>query len=333
VAFTCVYWREGASRYYAELRAHGIEVIEPTQHQGNLEGWLRSGAVSFDLALLHRPVVAAQFLNLIQEECKKPAIYFGHDLLFLRQEREAAAAGRPLPADAAPWKEQELAAYRTATIAMSPSRAEAALLREHYAVPGPIFVPQLFSYPKPAPGMLDISQRRGLLFVGSASHPANLDGIRWFLAGVYPLLTRHIPDCPLRIAGFGMRPELFDALPADAMLYDGISDEELEELYNGSMVCIAPLRFGAGMKGKLLEAMFYGLPVVGTSIAWEGLPELPAAPADTEAAFADAVAALLRDGALWQAASLRSRTLIAEHFSEERAVLFWREMVEMALRR
>ena len=96
-------------------------------------------------------------------------------------------------------------------------------------------------------------------------------------------------------------------------------------------MCIAPLRFGAGMKGKLLEAMFHGLPLVGTSIAYEGLPELPAAPADTEEGFADASTALLRDSALWQAASFRSRTIIANHFSEEKAVLFWRDMVELAM--
>ena len=333
VAFTCLGQREGAERYFADLRAHGIEVIDPARHQGSAEDWLRAGAVSFDLALLHRPAVAGRLLDVIQEECKKPVIYFGHDLLFLRQEREAAAGGRPLPAESARLKEQELAAYRTAAIAMSPSHAEAALLREQYAVPGPVFVPRLFSYPHPAPGTLDTSKRKGLLFVGSAGHNANLDGLRWFLAGVYPLVARRVPGCPLHIAGFGMRPELFETLPEACLLYDGIPDQELEALYGGSLVCVAPLRFGAGMKGKLLEAMFHGLPLVGTSIAFEGLPELPAAPVDTDEAFAGACAALLCDGALWQAASLRSRAIIAEHFSETRAVRFWREIVEMALRR
>jgi len=171
-----------------------------------------------------------------------------------------------------------------------------------------------------------------LLFVGSAAHSANLDGLRWFLAGVYPLLTRRMPDCPLHIAGFGMRPELFDALPAGCTLHDGIPDKELESLYAGSLLFIAPLRFGAGMKGKVLEAMFHGLPVVGTSIAYEGLPEPPAAPADTEEGFADACAALLRDNVLWQEAGLRARAIIAGHFSEEKAVLFWRDMVERTLR-
>jgi glycosyltransferase involved in cell wall biosynthesis len=160
-----------------------------------------------------------------------------------------------------------------------------------------------------------------------------MDGLRWFLSGVYPLLLRQVPDCPLHIAGFGMRAELFGTLPAGCMLHDGIPDGELEALYRGSLVCIAPLRFGAGMKGKVLEAMFHGLPLVGTSIAYEGLPELPAAPADTEEDFADACAALLRDAALWQSSSLRSRTLIAEHFSEEKAVLFWRDMADLALHR
>jgi glycosyltransferase involved in cell wall biosynthesis len=333
VIFTCLYQREGAARYFAELRAHGVEVIEPAQHQGSMENWLRAGAASFDLALLHRPAVAARLLDIIQEEWRKPVIYFGHDLLFLRREREAAAGGGPLPANAAQEKEQELAAYRKATIAMSPSHAEAALLREQYAVPGPVFVPRLFSYPAPDCGPLDTSQRKGLLFVGSAAHSANLDGLRWFLAGVYPLLTRHMPDCPLHIAGFGMRPEFFAALPAGCMLHDGIPDGELEDLYAGSLLFIAPLRFGAGVKGKVLEAMFHGLPIAGTSLAYEGLPELPASPADTEEDFAGACVALLRSNTLWQEASRRSRTIIAEHFAEEKAVVFWREAVELALRR
>ena len=330
VRFTSLYLRQDSARYFMAMHERGIEVVPPAWHRGSPENWLRADAANFDLALLHRPEVATRLMDIILEECAKPVLYFGHDLHFLRQEREAAASGRALPADAARLKEQELAAYRKATIAMSPSRAEAALLQKDYGLPE-VFVPQLFSYPPPCLGPLDTEKRGGLLFVGSAEHEANLSGLRWFLTEVRPLLERQIPGCPVHIAGFGMQPSRFGALAANCMLYDGLTEEALADLYAAGRVFIAPLLFGAGIKGKVLEAMFHGLPVVGTGIAYEGLPGLPASPVQSKEGFAAACAALLRDDALWQEASLRARLIIARHFSEEQAVLFWRSMVKRAL--
>lgn len=330
VIFTCLHRREGAERYFAALRAEGMEVIEPVGPQNALEDLLRARSGDFDLALLHRPATATRLLRFLRADLDKPVIYFGHDLVFLRREREhALRSDLPLPG-AALQREEELAAYREASIAMSPSREEARLLRESYGLSVPILVPQLLSYPRPDSASRPPGERRGLLFVGSAAHTANSDGLRWFLADAYPALLRIVPDCPLHIAGFGMRPELFGDLPGHCALHDGLSDPELDALHARCRVFVAPLRFGAGVKGKVLEAMFRGLPVVGTSTAFEGIPDAPPA-ADGGPAFVKACARLLLDEEAWRAQSRLSRALIARHFSEESAVEFWKDAVRQCM--
>jgi glycosyltransferase involved in cell wall biosynthesis len=324
VTFACLGQREGAQRYFAEMRALGIEVVEPAERRNALEDLLRAGAVDFDMALLHRPATGTRFLSLIQDGLGKPVIYFGHDLLFLRREREQALHPSSLPRhDAAAQKEEELALYRKAAIALSPSRAEAELLRKQYGI-GPVLVPRLFSYPPP-PAPPPGAPRRGLLFVGSAGHTANIDGLRRFLSDVYPRVLRIMPDCPLHIAGFGMRRELFPDLPPSCPLLPDLSEQALAGLYSLCRIFIAPLRFGAGMKGKVLEAMFHGLPVVGSSVAFEGIPDAPP-PADEAEDFAAACVALLSDDALWEKRSRLSRRIIERHFSRDEAVAFWREL-------
>ena len=100
------------------------------------------------------------------------------------------------------------------------------------------------------------------------------------------------------------------------------SDQELEELLNECRVSIAPLRYGAGVKGKVVEAMRHGLPVVGTSVAAEGIPEGDGAAmvANTAAEFASAVLVLCESEALASLASDRSIRLIRDHFSRDLAL-------------
>jgi glycosyltransferase involved in cell wall biosynthesis len=128
-----------------------------------------------------------------------------------------------------------------------------------------------------------------LIFVGSFLHEPNVDAMRWFVERVVPRLTDLKPK--IAVVGHAMPPDLVAALKRALVVYLG-HVERLEELYANARVAVAPVRFGAGVKSKVVEAALNGLPIVGTRIAWEGIDVVAGKSgfvADGEEEFADAI--------------------------------------------
>jgi O-antigen biosynthesis protein len=118
----------------------------------------------------------------------------------------------------------------------------------------------------------------------------------WSVGDIWPRILAAVPDARLTIAGSSPPPEI-RALASDAVTVSGaISDEELIRRYVEASAAIVPLRFGAGVKGKLLEAMSYGAPVVTTSVGTQGLAAVEpfVDVADDAEQFARAVIEVLR---------------------------------------
>jgi glycosyltransferase involved in cell wall biosynthesis len=157
-----------------------------------------------------------------------------------------------------------------------------------------------------------------MLFVGSFAHPPNRHGLGWFLEQVLPAIQQRLPAAHLVVAGSNP--------PADVQALDGagisirpnVSDTELRALYRNARVAIAPLRYGAGVKLKVVEALREGLPLVTTSVGAQGLPGiediLPIR--DQPAAFADAVCRLLTDGTAWAECAIAQVDYAAARYSE-----------------
>jgi glycosyltransferase involved in cell wall biosynthesis len=142
-------------------------------------------------------------------------------------------------------------------------------------------------------------RRNSLLFVGGFSHSPNVDAVLFFCRDVLPHVKRALPDVEVTIVG-DQPPEAITQLGRDDVVIAGWVPE-LSSLLDSHRVSIAPLRFGAGMKGKIAEAMAAGLPVVTTSIGAEGMDlehGETALIADSAEAFAEAVVQLCSDAHL-----------------------------------
>jgi len=164
------------------------------------------------------------------------------------------------------------------------------------------------------------TQRKGLLFIGGFDHTPNGDAMRWFVREVLPLIIRALPDVRLAIVGSNPTPEI-QALQSKQVRVAGFVPE-VGPFFNAARVFIAPLRAGAGMKGKIGQAMGYGLPVVTTSIGAEGMlleHDQTALIADTPETFAEQVVRLHQDKALWTRLRENALTHIANHFSTKQA--------------
>ncbi len=304
--------------YTSQLQKMGVEVLYGNFYARNWKTWLREVAPSIDLVYLHRPHITEKYLGFLDALRPRPRLlYFGHDLHFLRAKRqreiEGDAAKRTQAED---WRRRELAIIDTVDVAFYPSAVEVALLKRERPDAAIKRLP-LNIWPPPPQLVPGFGEREGLLFVGGFAHPPNLDGILWFIREVWPLVRRALPAVYLRVIGSNT-PDALRAQGGDRILVQGyLPDRELAALYRRIRVAVAPLRYGAGVKGKVLEALFHGVPMVTTPIGAEGIEGADGALriCDGARAFADAVLDCYLDEAHWSALSRAGRRLIQDHFS------------------
>ncbi|HTL11689.1 MAG TPA: glycosyltransferase [Bdellovibrionota bacterium] len=251
-----------------------------------------------------------------------------HSLRRLRQERLARGAGADeilaVGADSAAPSADELrecASIYRCDLSLIISRHEERLLLDHWSVPRRLvhLTPYLYSDAPAAPRSFD--GRRHVVTIGNFRHPPNLDGLGWWRREIWPRVRARLPE-GAEFHAYGAYP------PKEAMAWDDPADgfrvrgwvaDHLRALQDYRLL-VAPLRFGAGIKGKVTDSLWVGTPVVGTSIAWEGIapPDHPpprGSVADGVEAFAAAVAHLYSDAGAWSRAAEEGRLLVSRYQS------------------
>ncbi|MEC8644362.1 MAG: glycosyltransferase [Pseudomonadota bacterium] len=260
--------------YTAELEAMGIEVLAGEYYRKNWKPWLESNSGYVDIIYLMRPHVAQKYLKELGSFKKKPKlIYFGHDLHYLRLQRPAEVErSQGLEKEAAVWKKREFQIFGEVDLIYYPSEAEVVeILKVEPSLPVksiPLYCFDNFERTK-----VDFKNRQDLLFIGGFNHPPNLDGLMWFVKEVYPIVTSNLEEVKLHVVGSNM-PQHVKELASKNIVIEGYMDDvDLMTLYEKVRLSIVPLRYGAGVKGKVLEALKKGVPVVTTDIGAEGIPE------------------------------------------------------------
>lgn len=298
----------------SRLAAIGVAV-----RQGNLLSWLRSEGKKLDAVLLCRLPVANQYLDVVRRYAPLSLTVFDTvDLHYIRERRAAEITGnRRLRRRAKHTMEHELKAISRSDITLVVSAEEQVILAQELPV---CRVELLTNIHDIHDRDEDFETRRDLLFVGGFGHPPNADAMQWFVAEILPLLRKEEPELMLHIVGdIDSQSKL--ALERDGVQIHGRVND-LTPLMNHCRISVAPLRFGAGVKGKVNMAMSYGLPVVVTSIAAEGMyleNNGNAMIADNAEDFASATLSIYRDKAKWLRISDAGLENIRAHFSIEKA--------------
>ncbi|WOJ93435.1 glycosyltransferase [Congregibacter variabilis] len=260
--------------YTKALQAMGVEVLVGESIARNLDQWLADHAPYIDEVFLHRPHIAEQMLSHLERMSPRPPIsFFGHDLHYLRIAREASLKDDDsLRRDSESWRKRELAVCERADRVYYFSEVEIDALRE--LVPAaklrriPLYTMQIDELPAYAP-----SAPRELLFVGGYNHPPNVDAALWLVNEILPLVLEAVPDASLHLVGSNPPTEV-SALAGDSVKVHGyVSDDALNSLYRQVGAVVVPLRYGAGIKGKIIEAIANHVPMVTTDIGVEGIPE------------------------------------------------------------
>ena len=259
--------------YTENLRKLGIEVLYGDDYYLHWEKWLEENGKYFDYCYPQRPHIAIKWIDYLKKYCPQAKIfYFAHDLHHLREYREYKLTGDESHLEESKkWKEIEFKLFNAADVVHVVGSYEQEYLQEK--LPNkPIRNIPLYIYDEPPKDIQkDFTLRNDILFVGGFGHPPNEDAVLWFAKDIYPLILKKYPDMVWHIVG-GSVPDSVKALESKNIIVHGrVSDEELAKLYNECRLAVVPLRYGAGVKGKIVEAAYYQIPMVTTTIGAEGM--------------------------------------------------------------
>jgi GT2 family glycosyltransferase len=309
------------------LQRNGIEALY-WPHFQSVDEILEKRASEFDIVVISRAGPAAKHLRVVRRRAPQAKIIFNTvDLHFLREQREARLSGSDDALQkAAQTKVVELQSVSDSDLTIVHSTVERDILQQEMPEATVAVFPWVATVVPPTG---PLASREAVLFVGSFQHAPNADGLRWFFDAIWPRVRAEVPHAKFNIVGA--------EAPEDIQKWhgrDGVSVlgwlQDLDPQLNRARVSVAPLRFGAGVKGKVVSALSRGLPVVCTSIAAEGMglrSGVEVIVADEPEEFARSIIMLLREENAWFQLSRNGLRFVEDNYSRETARRLITEMV------
>lgn len=273
----------------------------------------------YDTIFLSRAPVAEKYLPLVKQYAPRAKIIFDTtDLHYVRMFRGAQVMNnKMLLRRALEMKRTELELMRAADVTLVVSAAEQEMLARECPTARVQILSNILDVQPPAQLF---AERDGILFIGAFPHRPNEDAMQFFCADILPRVRARLGNVKITIVG-SQPPEWLQKLHAENFIVAGHVPNIAPPLHQ-TRLTVAPLRYGAGVKGKVLQSMSYGVPVVATPIAAEGIPAQHRRAiliANDAEAFADAVRELYGDEALWHTLAQNGARVVQEHFSRDAA--------------
>lgn len=311
-------WRD--PQYSQLLQQEGIEVFYGREYNGRFDEWMAANAADIDYVLLSRPQVAEEHLAAVKASgTRAKVLFYGHDLHYLRLlgEYEKTQSPRLLKqAKASRILEESL--WAQVDVVYYPSSSETQVVLQLLPNAVARTVP-LYFFEHPAPQVDSATRRKtDLLFVAGFGHPPNVDAAKWLVGEIFPKVKLRVPDARLLLVGSNPTNDVRALVDNTVKVTGYVSDEALEDFYRSAGVAVVPLRFGAGVKGKVIEALHHGLPLVTTRVGMQGLDGLDSVVSVHEEAaeIADAIVRLMEDATHWEALAQNGRDYVAARFSQ-----------------
>ncbi len=312
--------------YTRILQRMGIEVLYGAL---NVNAELATIGPRLRAVILSRPQIASRWLDIVREFAPSATVaYDTVDLHWLREARRSAIGSTPggglsanngsvssIGPKAEALREIELAMIRATDTTLVVSDSERTQVERDVPDAKVLVVPNIHEVEQ---YVMPPEERSGILFVGGFEHQPNVDAAICLVRDVMPTVWRELGDVQVTIVG-PHAPSEVQTLASPLVDVAGWIDD-LQPLLEGSRLMVAPLRYGAGMKGKITQALAAGLPVVTTSIGAEGLEghdEECLLVADDPKGLATHTIRAWRDDELWRHLSRTGQELIAERCSTE----------------
>ena len=259
--------------YTSILQKKGIEVLYGDAYKGeNLEIWMKENLRYFKYVYVQRPDITIKYIDLIKKYFFGKIFYFAHDLHHIRLAREFNIThSKEIYSRMEKMKRIEMEIFNKVDIIHVVGSYEYNVLKEKFENKVIRDIP-LYIYDEHYQHIeKDFSKRKDLIFVGGFLHRPNIDAVKWLSKEIYPKILEKFPEMILHIVGSNTTEEIFQLNSKNIKIEGYLSDEDLHFLYQKCRIAVVPLRFGAGIKGKILGAAHNQIPIVTTSIGGEGL--------------------------------------------------------------
>jgi GT2 family glycosyltransferase/glycosyltransferase involved in cell wall biosynthesis len=305
---------EYQAHYSRQLQRIGIE-LQYHPYVTSIGSYLQRTGDQFSAVILSRVNVASIHIDDVRNYCPSTQVIFDTvDLHFLREQREAdIAKDTTLMEKAAKRKEQELGIARKSDVTLVVSPVELDLLKREDATIDVALLSNIHANYETECGF---DQRGDILFIGGFEHPPNYDAMEYFLDDIFPLIVEKDPEIRIYVVG-SQPPEALSARASKNVIVTGFVSD-IEPYFNKVKLSIAPLRYGAGIKGKINTSMSFGVPVVATTMAAEGMRLVDTEDVligDTAEEFASQVLLAYTDKDLWKKLSEAGKKNIEKYFS------------------
>ena len=316
----------GEEPYTCRLEQMGVEVFWGKYYKKAMVDWIYYNHDDIDFVFLNYPTASIKYIDLFKR-LNIPVMYYGVDLHYLRLQREYELFGNENVAKAArSFYEKEAYLIKNSDVVYYPSMVEAEIVRKEFQRND---VKQLMINIYEMNNIHNdyrLDKREGIMFIGGYRHTPNVDAVLWFSYHIFPQIYDQL-KLSFYIVGADMPAEISN-IDVDGIKKLGtLTDKELEEMYQKVKMIVVPLRYGAGIKGKVIEAMYHGVPTVATSIGMEGIPNENEAVriADDEDDFARAVIELYQSDKKLMDMSAAGQEIIKRYYSREAA---WNNIAE-----
>jgi len=306
---------EGSNNYslFRSLNRMGVKTINSKFN--NLSSYLRSTKNNYSHFFILRPLNFEKYFSIVKNFFPvSRVIYHAIDLHFLREERALALQKSFISSNAI--KDIELNCFLKADLAIVHSDVEKLKVLENKKCS---HLKNIFVHPliiNVAKSKNSFEDRSGLGFIGNFSHKPNLDAVEYFVKQIFPSVLKKNSEIVLYIAGSNMPLSMHNFASKNIVVLGFVSD--LDEFFDRIKINIAPLRFGAGIKGKIGISLGYGVPTITTYIGSEGMNlknGLSVIEANSEKDFSDKICEVYSNKALWSKISVYGRMHYEKNYS------------------
>jgi hypothetical protein len=304
------------------LDSLGVATQKITINDSSFDDFVRQ--LNPTLVLFDRFITEEQFAWRVTQSCPKALkILDTEDLHFLRKARQQALKNATDVKDANLFTEtakREIASILRCDLSLIISEFEMKLLADTFAVSKEIlyYLPFMVTKLPDSSNFPEFEQRTNFMTIGNLLHGPNVDSVLYLKKEIWPLIKKQLPQAELYIYGNYAPQHILELHNQKQGFYIMGWADSVAHVMQKARVCLAPLRFGAGLKGKLLDAMLYGTPGVTTSIGAEGmygdLP-MPGVIADTPEGFAELSVAIYSNKIKWQQNAQRGVEIIKERYN------------------
>lgn len=310
-----IFWPDNLAKmepYTSTLQSLGIETIYGNQ---SFIKFIEEKGSFIDYALLSRPHIAKNFIDQIKKYSNAEILYDTVDLHYVREERRAKVENDPkVLKEARKWKDIEMYLCSKSDIVVAITDIEKTTLEKDVPNKKIVVIPNIHT---PYDKIKSFEDRKDIMFIGSFLHPPNIDAVNWFVNEIFPVILEKIPEVKFYIIGSEPTNEV-KQLASDNVIVTGFV-EDVSPYFEQSKVFVSPLRYGAGLKGKIGQSMSFGLPIVTTTIGAEGfiVEETPFIISDEPEEFAKNVVKLYNNKSVWEKLSNAGINTIKKHYSPE----------------